>query len=81
MERALLHVRSWIPRSRNIVPPNGLLMIATALTFTKPDAVDMVLFCGSPGAGKSSFYWRHFQPLGYERVNQDVLKTVSGLVE
>jgi bifunctional polynucleotide phosphatase/kinase len=32
--------------------------------------------CGSPGAGKSSYYWKHLQPLGYARVNQDVLKTV-----
>ncbi|KAF1939758.1 PNK3P-domain-containing protein [Clathrospora elynae] len=44
-------------------------------TFTKPDAPDIIVFCGSPGAGKSSFYWKHLQPLGYERVNQDILKT------
>lgn len=37
----------------------------------------MVIFCGSPGAGKSTFYWNVLQPLGYERVNQDILKTVS----
>jgi bifunctional polynucleotide phosphatase/kinase len=46
-------------------------------TITKPDAVDIVLLCGSPGAGKSSYYWRNLQPLGYGRVNQDILKTVS----
>lgn len=44
---------------------------------TKPDVLDIVLLVGSPGAGKSSFYWRHLQPLGYGRVNQDILKTVS----
>lgn len=43
--------------------------------FTKKNEVDIVLFCGSPGAGKSTFYWRQMQPLGYERVNQDILKT------
>ncbi|KAI9734723.1 MAG: hypothetical protein M1818_006710 [Claussenomyces sp. TS43310] len=36
---------------------------------------DVVLFCGSPGAGKSTTYWRYLKPLGYQRVNQDTLKT------
>lgn len=45
--------------------------------FTKNNKLDIVMFCGSPGAGKSTFYWRHLQPLGYERVNQDILKSVS----
>jgi len=49
----------------------------TVPIITKPDAFDIVLLCGSPGAGKSSFYLRHLQPLGYGRVNQDILKTVS----
>ncbi|KAF2692285.1 PNK3P-domain-containing protein [Lentithecium fluviatile CBS 122367] len=44
-------------------------------TLSKANPLDIVLFCGSPGAGKSSFYWRHLQPLGYGRVNQDILKT------
>lgn len=48
---------------------------ATPIVFTMKNAKDLVLFCGSPGAGKSTFYWRHMQPLGYERVNQDILKT------
>lgn len=39
------------------------------------DGAEVVLFCGSPGSGKSTYYWRHLQPLGYERVNQDILKT------
>lgn len=30
---------------------------------------------GSPGAGKSTFYRRNLEPLGFERVNQDTLKT------
>ncbi|OSS52154.1 hypothetical protein B5807_03827 [Epicoccum nigrum] len=42
---------------------------------TKPDVLDIVLLVGSPGAGKSSFYRRYLQPLGYARVNQDILKT------
>ncbi|KAI1389212.1 PNK3P-domain-containing protein [Hypoxylon trugodes] len=36
---------------------------------------DIILFCGPPGAGKSTFYWRHLKPLNYERVNQDTLKS------
>ncbi|KAL2430562.1 Bifunctional polynucleotide phosphatase/kinase [Exophiala dermatitidis] len=43
--------------------------------FTKTSPQELVIFCGSPGAGKSTFYWDVLQPLGYERVNQDILKT------
>nr|XP_023907961.1 bifunctional polynucleotide phosphatase/kinase-like [Quercus suber] len=43
--------------------------------FMKKHDVDIVLFCGSPGAGKSTFYTKHLQPLGYARINQDTLKT------
>nr|KAK5438344.1 DNA kinase/phosphatase Pnk1 [Exophiala xenobiotica] len=43
--------------------------------FTKKSPQELVIFCGSPGAGKSTFYWDVLQPLGYERVNQDILKT------
>ena len=45
-------------------------------SFTKTQPLDIVILCGSPGAGKSTFYWTVLQPLGYERVNQDTLKTV-----
>jgi bifunctional polynucleotide phosphatase/kinase len=51
----------------------------SAAAFTKTNDLDIVLFCGSPGAGKSTFYWTHLQPLGYERINQDILKTVCFL--
>ncbi|KAF4548707.1 Polynucleotide kinase 3 phosphatase-like protein [Elsinoe fawcettii] len=43
------------------------------ISFTKRNDQDIVLFVGSPGAGKSSFFWRHLEPLGYQRVNQDLL--------
>ncbi|KAF7597450.1 hypothetical protein BBP40_003697 [Aspergillus hancockii] len=43
--------------------------------FSPQSALELVIFCGSPGAGKSSFYWNFLEPLGYERVNQDILKT------
>jgi len=45
--------------------------------FTKQNNQELVVFCGSPGAGKSSFYWKVLKPQGYERVNQDILKTVG----
>ncbi|KAK8134154.1 hypothetical protein PG984_006166 [Apiospora sp. TS-2023a] len=43
--------------------------------FEKKNDKDVVLFCGPPGAGKSTFFWKYLKPLGYERVNQDTLKT------
>ncbi|KAF7156868.1 hypothetical protein CNMCM5623_000713 [Aspergillus felis] len=43
--------------------------------FARQGPRELVIFCGSPGAGKSTFYWNHLEPLGYERVNQDNLKT------
>ncbi|AEO68556.1 d1ec0031-a820-4fe0-b96a-bb7d288df731 [Thermothielavioides terrestris] len=42
---------------------------------TKANDKDIVLFVGPPGAGKSTFYWKYLKPLGYERVNQDILKS------
>ncbi|KAH6637347.1 polynucleotide kinase 3 phosphatase-domain-containing protein [Chaetomium tenue] len=42
---------------------------------TKPKHQDIVLFVGFPGAGKSTFYWKYLEPLSYERVNQDTLKS------
>jgi len=47
------------------------------ILFSKSSDLNIVLFCGSPGAGKSTFYWKHLKPLGYERINQDILKSVS----
>ncbi|KAK4551977.1 DNA kinase/phosphatase Pnk1 [Recurvomyces mirabilis] len=49
--------------------------VVTPIVFTKKHDVELVLFCGSPGAGKSTFYWQHMQPLHYERVNQDILRS------
>ncbi|GAP88621.1 putative polynucleotide kinase 3 phosphatase [Rosellinia necatrix] len=43
--------------------------------FEKKEEQDIVLFCGPPGSGKSTFFWKHLEPLSYERVNQDTLKT------
>ncbi|ORY64488.1 polynucleotide kinase 3 phosphatase-domain-containing protein [Pseudomassariella vexata] len=45
------------------------------IIFEKKTKQEIVLFCGPPGGGKSTFYWKYLKPLGYERVNQDTLKT------
>ncbi|KAI4172241.1 MAG: hypothetical protein LQ343_003676 [Gyalolechia ehrenbergii] len=50
---------------------------ASPFVIEKKNALDIVLLCGSPGSGKSTFYRKHLQPLGYERVNQDTLKTLA----
>lgn len=46
-----------------------------SIVFEKKNDQDMILFCGPPGAGKSTFYWKYLKPLGYERINQDTLKS------
>jgi bifunctional polynucleotide phosphatase/kinase len=43
--------------------------------FLRHNPQDIVLFVGSPGAGKSSWYKRYLEPLGYKRINQDTLRT------
>lgn len=35
----------------------------------------IVLLCGSPGAGKSTLYWKYLEGRGYARVNQDIQKS------
>ncbi|KAK3388743.1 PNK3P-domain-containing protein [Sordaria brevicollis] len=56
-------------------PPSSTPEETKEVLFTKNSPQELVLFIGPPGAGKSTFYWRHLKPLGYERVNQDVLKS------
>jgi bifunctional polynucleotide phosphatase/kinase len=43
--------------------------------FLKRNKQELVITCGSPAAGKSTFFWETLQPLGYERINQDTLKS------
>jgi bifunctional polynucleotide phosphatase/kinase len=42
---------------------------------TPPVTPDVILFVGSPASGKSTFYHTYLEPMGYERINQDTLKT------
>ncbi|MCJ1434921.1 hypothetical protein MMC27_004291 [Xylographa pallens] len=62
------------PLGEKISPAQSLIQ-GTPIEFKRINKLDLVVFCGSPGAGKSTFYWNKLQPLGYERVNQDTLKT------
>lgn len=55
--------------------PDEKTATSSSMKYEKIDAQDIVLECGSPGAGKSTFFWKNLEPLGYERVNQDILKT------
>ncbi|KXJ96665.1 polynucleotide kinase 3 phosphatase-domain-containing protein [Microdochium bolleyi] len=61
-------------------PPDAASQASTVaneedVIFVKKNKQDIVLFCGMPGAGKSTFFWRYLEPLGYQRINQDTLKT------
>lgn len=60
---------------RDFDPSTHLNALDADPTVEKKNVLDIVLFCGSPGSGKSTFYWKYLQPLGYQRVNQDTLKT------
>lgn len=53
----------------------------SVVTFERTNDKDMILFCGPPGAGKSTFYWKSLKPMGYERINQDLLKTRDKCVQ
>ena len=61
----------WDPRTYNHPTPPAT---PTLLPSTSP-APELVLFVGSPGAGKSTYFNRHFKPADYVWVNQDTLKT------
>ncbi|PHH84995.1 hypothetical protein CDD83_1068 [Cordyceps sp. RAO-2017] len=49
--------------------------------FETKNEQELVMFCGPPGAGKSTFYWKYLEPLSYERVNQDALKSRDKCVQ
>ncbi|EWC45846.1 hypothetical protein DRE_04853 [Drechslerella stenobrocha 248] len=43
--------------------------------FVKKYPLELVVFTGRPGAGKSTFSIQYLEPAGYQRINQDILKT------
>jgi len=46
-----------------------------------PGKKDIIIFCGSPGSGKTNLYHNYLKKLGYEHVNQDQLKTEQKCVK
>ena len=74
-EAVLPFTRDFEP-SRHLNPASTTSLDASPLVIEKKNPLDIVMFCGSPASGKSTFYRKHLQPLGYERVNQDTLKSV-----
>ena len=65
-----IEVKGFDPRT---IPDEGTLI--DGKKDSKVNFVDkeLVIFCGSPGAGKSTF-WSNHMPR-YERINRDTLKT------
>ena len=53
----------------------GPVTVLKGIDFAVPHG-KVIGLIGENGAGKSTFYWNHMEPLGYERVNQDKLGTV-----
>lgn len=45
-----------------------------------PETQTMFIFMGIPGSGKTSFYQRNLQPLGWIHINQDTLKTQNKVI-
>ncbi|MCJ1308396.1 hypothetical protein MMC25_002049 [Agyrium rufum] len=67
-------IRSFDPRV-HLVQTEEEATIPLKSVFAKTNDLDIVLFIGSPASGKSTFYSKFLRSLGYERVNQDTLKT------
>jgi bifunctional polynucleotide phosphatase/kinase len=55
--------------------PESYIVSSDPISFTKSDVKEIVVFVGFPGSGKSTFFRKTLEPLGYERVNQDTLKS------
>ena len=56
-----------------MIPTSGTLIDGKASNIVEFVPKEMVIFVGSPGAGKSTF-WQNYMPK-YHRVNRDTLKT------
>jgi len=69
--------RDFEPKEFLKIPLDGTEITSPDVGYKRVNLQDIVLHCGSPGAGKSTFFWKKLEPLGYCRINQDILKTVS----
>ncbi|RMZ77376.1 hypothetical protein DV737_g4399, partial [Chaetothyriales sp. CBS 132003] len=66
------------PYERVFEPKQWLTMERTSsvnghapLPFLKKHKQELVIACGSPGSGKSTYFWHVLEPQGFKRVNQD----------
>lgn len=75
-EEYFLGQQAKIFKSRFDFTPH-LTITEPRMSFKRLHDLEVVLFCGSPGAGKSTFFKTQLAPLGYKRINQDILKSVS----
>jgi len=44
-------------------------------TFIPSSTKELIILVGYPGSGKSTYYAKYLEPCGYEKINQDTLKT------
>ncbi|TGZ80341.1 polynucleotide kinase 3'-phosphatase [Ascodesmis nigricans] len=65
-------VHPWSP-AQHIADSEKLTSSPTPFAPKKDQ--EIIVFVGSPGAGKSTFFHRYLEPKGYVRVNQDLLKS------
>lgn len=71
-EKEKVEVQGFNPKS---IPENGELIVGKADISGVVDyrEKEMIIFVGSPGSGKSTFWQNHLPK--YARVNRDTLKT------
>ncbi len=71
-DKTKVEVQGFNPKS---IPENGDLIVGKQDFAKIVEYVDkeMVIFVGSPGSGKSTF-WQNYMPK-YARINRDTLKT------
>ncbi|KIL00645.1 hypothetical protein PAXRUDRAFT_29641 [Paxillus rubicundulus Ve08.2h10] len=68
------HVSGLPPTTETPSPPDATIV-------PQPLKPELVLFTGFPCLGKSSFYRKHFAPVGYIHINQDTLRTRAKCVK
>ncbi|RMZ84393.1 hypothetical protein DV738_g636, partial [Chaetothyriales sp. CBS 135597] len=67
----VLEPKQWLKTERPSVNNNG----HAPASFRKKHKQELVIACGSPGSGKSTYFWHVLEPQGFKRINQDILKS------
>ncbi|RMD39303.1 hypothetical protein DV735_g5822, partial [Chaetothyriales sp. CBS 134920] len=63
--------KQWLKTERTSVHNGG----HAPVSFRKKHKQELVIACGSPGSGKSTYFWHVLEPQGFKRINQDILKS------